>query len=235
MMDGRASGTVPIMADAKLPPLHTGESDFLVIRGDKCLYVDKTPHLRGLLAVRSASAAGHIPSLEHKYQFLARPRRFGKSLLINTLEAWFQGVPPNHELADASEAAAWPEAPAGWSRPRWLWEGLDAEDWHGLHGWHPVIRLSLPLPTSLDAGEIRIGLTTHLRNLGLEWEDRGVPWLIGVGKAPIRIFVQRWCYPEGGPTHCSSAGGSGPARGCSQTRAQPWPRCRSRWAWLQPS
>ena len=186
MMGGRASGTAtgpaPIMADAKLPSLHTGESDFLAIRGDKCLYVDKTPHLRGLLAVRPASVVGHIPSLEHKYQFLARPRRFGKSLLINTLEAWFQGVPPNHELADASEAAAWPGAPAGWSRPRWLWEGLDAEDWHGLHGWHPVIRLSLPLPTSLDAGEIRIGLTTHLRNVGLEWEDRGIPW----GTAPCR-------------------------------------------------
>ena len=99
------------------------------------------------------------------------------------LEAWFQGVPSNHELANASEAAAWSRAPAGWSRPRRLWEGLEVEDCHGLHGWHPVIRLSLPLPTSLDVGEIRIGLTTHLHNVGLECSlgDRTVSATAGTG------------------------------------------------------
>ncbi len=44
--------------------------------------------------------------------------------------------------------------------------------------------------------------------------------LTGVGKAPIRIFVQEWSYPMGGSTHCISSGGSGPGRACSQTRAQ---------------
>ena len=45
--------------------------------------------------------------------------------------------------------------------------------------------------------------------------------LIRVGKASIRIFVRRWSYPEGGSIHSSSPGGSGPGRGCSQTRVQP--------------
>ena len=46
------------------------------------------------------------------------------------------------------------------------------------------------------------------------------PILTRVGKAPIRIFVQAWSYPVGGSTRCISSGGSGPGRGCSQTRAQ---------------
>ena len=41
-----------------------------------------------------------------------------------------------------------------------------------------------------------------------------------VEKVPIRIFVQARSYPVGGSTHCSSPGGSGPGRGCNQTRDQ---------------
>ena len=44
--------------------------------------------------------------------------------------------------------------------------------------------------------------------------------LTRVGKAPIRIFVPKRSYPVGGSTHCIPSGGSGPGRGCSQTRAQ---------------
>ena len=42
------------------------------------IYVDKTAHIYNL-------AAGG------KYFFLSRPRRFGKSMLLSTLEAYFQG------------------------------------------------------------------------------------------------------------------------------------------------
>ena len=48
----------------------------------------------------------------------------------------------------------------------------------------------------------------------------GGGWLTGVGKAPIRIFVQKRSYPAGGSTRCMPSGGSGPGRGWSQTRDQ---------------
>jgi len=42
------------------------------------LYVDKTPHIHRLTSMG-------------KYYFLSRPRRFGKSLLISTLQALYEG------------------------------------------------------------------------------------------------------------------------------------------------
>ena len=55
-------------------------NDFPEIRQAKFLYVDKTAWFH-----RLATAAGE------KMFFLARPRRFGKSLMISTLKAMFQG------------------------------------------------------------------------------------------------------------------------------------------------
>ena len=57
----------------------TGESSFedLILSG--CLYVDKTKFLYNLI------------SKPDKYYFLSRPRRFGKSLTLSTLEAIFKG------------------------------------------------------------------------------------------------------------------------------------------------
>ena len=52
-----------------------GESDFVTIRRENRYYVDKTQF---------------IPKLEiYKYQFLLRPRRFGKSLTLNMLSAYY--------------------------------------------------------------------------------------------------------------------------------------------------
>lgn len=59
----------------KLP---IGIQSFEKLRTDKFLYVDKTEDIFNL--VHSGKA-----------YFLSRPRRFGKSLLISTLEAYFQG------------------------------------------------------------------------------------------------------------------------------------------------
>ena len=55
-------------------------NDFAEIRQSKYLYVDKTAWFH-----RLATAKGR------KMFFLARPRRFGKSLMISTLKAMFQG------------------------------------------------------------------------------------------------------------------------------------------------
>ncbi|TAN47257.1 MAG: hypothetical protein EPN21_18130 [Methylococcaceae bacterium] len=63
------------LARRKLP---IGIQTFAKIRGDDYYYVDKTP-----LAWRLAQESG--------YFFLSRPRRFGKSLFLDTLRALFAG------------------------------------------------------------------------------------------------------------------------------------------------
>lgn len=55
-----------------------GIQNFEKIRKDGCLYIDKTAIIYRLVN-------------EGSYYFLSRPRRFGKSLLISTLEAYFEG------------------------------------------------------------------------------------------------------------------------------------------------
>ncbi len=72
-----------------LPPLHPTDADFAAIRRRDGFYVDKTGLFRDLLEA-DPSPLSSSP-LTTRHQFLARPRRFGKTLLINTLEAWFQG------------------------------------------------------------------------------------------------------------------------------------------------
>ncbi|MDO4806269.1 MAG: AAA family ATPase, partial [Coriobacteriales bacterium] len=59
----------------KLP---IGIQSFSDVRGDGYVYVDKTEYI-----YRMAN--------EGKPYFLSRPRRFGKSLLVSTLRAYFEG------------------------------------------------------------------------------------------------------------------------------------------------
>ena len=70
-----------------LPSLHSTDADFANIRRRRGFYVDKTGLFRDLLAADPDAIPS--PPLTRRHQFLARPRRFGKTLLINTLEAWF--------------------------------------------------------------------------------------------------------------------------------------------------
>ena len=60
----------------KLYPI--GIQGFETLRQSNFYYVDKTAYI-------------HLLATSGKYYFLSRPRRFGKSLLISTLEAYFQG------------------------------------------------------------------------------------------------------------------------------------------------
>ena len=71
----------------KLP---IGVQDFATIRSDGYLYVDKTNLIYNL-------------ANEGKTYFLSRPRRFGKSLLISTIHAYFAG---KHELFEGLKIAA---------------------------------------------------------------------------------------------------------------------------------
>ena len=61
---------------AKLYPI--GIQNFESLRQDGYIYVDKTELIYQLVKTG-------------RYYFLSRPRRFGKSLLISTLEAYFLG------------------------------------------------------------------------------------------------------------------------------------------------
>ena len=72
--------TTPFQRDVarRRPTLPLGVQSFRTIRRDGHYYVDKTPHVERLVRLGS------------RY-FLSRPRRFGKSLLIDTLAELFQG------------------------------------------------------------------------------------------------------------------------------------------------
>jgi len=90
------------MALQKLP---IGIQDFRKIRENDFLYLDKTPYI-----FKMATQAGAY--------FLSRPRRFGKSLTISTLQELYSGS-------------------------RDLFQGLWIEDKWDWNKQHPVIRLSL--------------------------------------------------------------------------------------------
>ena len=89
------------MKRKKLP---IGIQTFAKIREDNCYYVDKTP-----LILRLVDEGSHY--------FLSRPRRFGKSLLIDTIAELFEG---NREL----------------------FEGLHADSHWDWSRTYPVIRIS---------------------------------------------------------------------------------------------
>ncbi len=62
--------------DRRLP---VGIQSFEEIRKEGCVYVDKTDII------------WHLTNKGKKYNYLSRPRRFGKSVLVDTLEAYFMG------------------------------------------------------------------------------------------------------------------------------------------------
>ena len=65
----------PALTRRKLP---IGIQTFAKLREQNCYYVDKTPHAMQLVEAGS-------------YYFLSRPRRFGKSLFLDTLKELFEG------------------------------------------------------------------------------------------------------------------------------------------------
>ena len=109
----------PTLPRKKLP---IGIQTFREIRESDYYYVDKTP-----LALQLLDAG--------KYYFLSRPRRFGKSLLIDTLAELFAGS-------------------------RALFQGLHAEQHWDWSQTHPVIRISFGkgVLASREALDIRIRL-----------------------------------------------------------------------------
>jgi len=95
------------MTDKNLAPLPVGIFNFEQLRNYELTYVDKTP-----LLLKLAQLPGRY--------FLSRPRRFGKSLTLSTLDAMFSGKAE-------------------------LFKGLAAEEWVKQQAAHPcpVLRLDM--------------------------------------------------------------------------------------------
>ncbi len=66
------------MASDSIRKLPIGIQSFEKLRGEGFIYVDKTEYIYKLVQ-------GGAP------YFLSRPRRFGKSLLLSTMKAYFEG------------------------------------------------------------------------------------------------------------------------------------------------
>ena len=87
---------------SKLYPI--GIQNFESLRNDGYLYVDKTRLIYQLVKTG-------------RYYFLSRPRRFGKSLLISTLEAYYQGKKELFEgLAIEQLEKDWIKHPKVWTK-----------------------------------------------------------------------------------------------------------------------
>ncbi len=115
----------------KLP---IGIQDFETIRTDGYIYVDKTAYIYRLVTLG-------------KPYFLSRPRRFGKSLLITTLEAYFLGK-------------------------KELFHGLEIEKYETEWTAYPVLKFSLAGGEFTKED----GLASALRNWLLNFEQKyGLP------------------------------------------------------------
>lgn len=60
--------------------LPVGIQSFVEIREKGYVYVDKT------------DIVWHLANMDKKYNYLSRPRRFGKSVLVDTLAGLFRGT-----------------------------------------------------------------------------------------------------------------------------------------------
>ena len=99
---------------------------FREVREEDCYYVDKTAYIARLLD-------------EGKHYFLSRPRRFGKSLLLDTLKEFFEG---NEELFTGLHIH---------DRGDWNWSAH-----------HPVVRLDFAGGSFKDPGYLQTNLAAQL-------------------------------------------------------------------------
>ena len=119
------------MTRCRLP---IGIQTFRKLREQDCYYVDKTAYVERLLR-------------EGTHYFLSRPRRFGKSLFLDTLKEFFEG----------SEE---------------LFAGLYIHDRHNWSQRHPVVRLSFGSANFKDPERLDEDVTLQLEHLE---EEAGVP------------------------------------------------------------
>jgi hypothetical protein len=120
----------------QLPNLPIGIQNFPKLRSAGYLYVDKTARLMQLIQTGA-------------WYFLARPRRFGKSLTISTLDAMFRGETE-------------------------LFTGLEAEDWvrEQARKPAPVLRLDMSMINTAASPQFETALCEALARRGMEEDIR---------------------------------------------------------------
>ena len=135
--------------------LRPGISDFARLRREHHAYVDKTGELAQLLDTG-------------EFLFLARPRRFGKTLMLSTIECMYQGhLPrirhPDGDLANPQAKVVDTDLFAGTA-----WETPFASSCR-----HPVVRLDMSAVGGNTVEEMRQGLRNQLADQCLLWFGRG--------------------------------------------------------------
>ena len=130
--------------------LPIGIQTFREIREENCYYVDKTDYLRRL------SEGG-------KHYFLSRPRRFGKSLFLDTCKELFEGNEPLFEGLDI--------------HPHWDWSIR-----------HPVVRLSFGSGHFQGPGDLRTEVTDRLKAME---DDAAVTTRPDSVPARLRHLIER--------------------------------------------
>ena len=114
----------------KLP---IGVQSFKVLRNDRFVYVDKTAYLAQLVT------GGRI-------YFLSRPRRFGKSLFLSTLAAYFRGQKELFKdlyLEKAEEEQAAQEGRTSWQAYPVLYLDFNTENYNDEKSMHTILHTHL--------------------------------------------------------------------------------------------
>ena len=129
--------------------LPIGIQTFRELREEDCYYVDKTPYLERLVR-------------KGKHYFLSRPRRFGKSLFLDTLKEFFEG----------NEA---------------LFAGLYIHDRHNWSKRDPVVRLSFGGGTFTEPATLHADVMAQLDGLA---RDSEIPVRYDTAPARFRDLLQ---------------------------------------------
>ena len=125
------------MSETRVMPI--GAQSFEVLRSNQCVYVDKTRYVYQLIS-------------QSRVYFLSRPRRFGKSLLLSTLDAYFSGKQELFKglyLEQAELEFAVREKREAWQQ-------------------YPVLYLDLNAERYAQPHDLENALNTHL----VRWEQR---------------------------------------------------------------
>ena len=147
-----------------------GVQDFADLRSNGWVYVDKTA-----LVHRMVSTG--------KYYFLSRPRRFGKSLLLSTLKAYFEGKKELFEgLAIADLEKDWTEYPV-------IYLDLNAKPFSKLQDLHDLLNDQLTVYeleyNSIATDKSSEGRFRHLIRCAKEKTGKKVVVLIDEYDKPI--------------------------------------------------
>ena len=112
------------------PKYPIGIQTFEKIREGGYLYVDKTQYIPMLL--------------EGSYYFMSRPRRFGKSLFLSTLEAYFQGRKD-------------------------LFEGLAVSEWEKDWETYPIVHIDFNIMEAHSPARVLEALKRQLAKIGMRY------------------------------------------------------------------